>query len=495
MSLSKIIHPIKNIPARPWNAFLQHPYSYAVLMAAYIGIHLHFYWLGGKFDDYDYRFWQMLDIELLRTRLLESLWYLHIQPPLFNLFLGLVEQGSFGRAKIVYPVFYHLLGVVSAIALFRLLLRFRIRAGIALFTTCGCFLSPSWMLYENWLMYTFPIMALLIFIAAKMHIYVQTQKSRDGVVLFVLMMLLAYLRSIFHYLWFLAAVGILWTYFNGKRKSLLLAACVPFFLIMALYAKNAAVFGSWTTSTWLGPNLNMMTAAIPLSIKRDYLLQGKITPISVEYPFSPVDYYQKFITHKTWGVPVLDRKEKNNGDINFNHGDFVEINRRYQKEAMTLIAASPVDYWILVKRNWRRYCHPAWNYEFFIRQSPGYKNYLLALDRWLFGWKKADFSQSTYQTKTSPQGTFLCWQLPILILFWPVLMAAPEKYSRLSAADRATLTYCMFTLLLVTFAALFFVSNENFRLRFTLTPYYALLLGLLLDRGMEYCSQRGNKEE
>ena len=35
-------------------------------------------------------YWQFLDVELLRHDLARSLWYLHAQPPLFNLFLGSV---------------------------------------------------------------------------------------------------------------------------------------------------------------------------------------------------------------------------------------------------------------------------------------------------------------------------------------------------------------------------------------------------------------------
>ena len=35
-------------------------------------------------------YWEYVDAPLLTTRMLESLFYLHSQPPLFNLFLGVV---------------------------------------------------------------------------------------------------------------------------------------------------------------------------------------------------------------------------------------------------------------------------------------------------------------------------------------------------------------------------------------------------------------------
>jgi len=49
-----------------------------------------FYWAAGWKFDHSLLYFTMhlLDPELLRTRLLESLWYMHMQPPLFNLFTG-----------------------------------------------------------------------------------------------------------------------------------------------------------------------------------------------------------------------------------------------------------------------------------------------------------------------------------------------------------------------------------------------------------------------
>jgi hypothetical protein len=49
------------------------------------------YAAGVRFDSSPLAFcWQLVDPDLLRTRLLESLFYLHGQPPLFNLYLGVL---------------------------------------------------------------------------------------------------------------------------------------------------------------------------------------------------------------------------------------------------------------------------------------------------------------------------------------------------------------------------------------------------------------------
>ena len=58
-----------------------------------------YYAAGVRFDARPLdRFFQFIDPQLLRHRLLESLYYFHIQPPGFNLFAGLVLK--------LFPVYY-----------------------------------------------------------------------------------------------------------------------------------------------------------------------------------------------------------------------------------------------------------------------------------------------------------------------------------------------------------------------------------------------------
>lgn len=68
----------------------RHKWLLAVI-AAFLLSRLGSYLAGVRFDMTPLEeFWQYLDVNLLRSRLLESLWYLHSQPPLYNLYLGLV---------------------------------------------------------------------------------------------------------------------------------------------------------------------------------------------------------------------------------------------------------------------------------------------------------------------------------------------------------------------------------------------------------------------
>src|SRR5215216_134840 len=67
-------------------------------------------------------FYQFIDSHLLKTRFLESIWYLHSQPPLFNVLTGLFYQGFSPQSKI-YKLLFLVLGFVFSFILYWLGLR------------------------------------------------------------------------------------------------------------------------------------------------------------------------------------------------------------------------------------------------------------------------------------------------------------------------------------------------------------------------------------
>jgi len=77
-------------------------------------------------------FWQYLDPELLRHRLAESLLYLHSQPPLFNLFLGLALKACHGSPGVAFHVIYALLGIAISLSLLWLFRKLGVSLGLLL---------------------------------------------------------------------------------------------------------------------------------------------------------------------------------------------------------------------------------------------------------------------------------------------------------------------------------------------------------------------------
>jgi hypothetical protein len=62
---------------------------YALLLLVFVASRVLYYLLGVRFDARGVsRFFQVINPELLKHRLLESMYYLHVQPPGFNLYTG-----------------------------------------------------------------------------------------------------------------------------------------------------------------------------------------------------------------------------------------------------------------------------------------------------------------------------------------------------------------------------------------------------------------------
>src|SRR5262249_36950820 len=128
----------------------------AAVVAAFAVSRVAFYLMGVRLDEDPFgRYFQLLDPDLLQSHLLQSLWYLHSQPPLFNGFLGVVAKLP-GPQSPVLTASYLLFGLALTLVLYRLLIALGFSpwwaAGIAIVYA----VLPQTVLVENWLFYDYP---------------------------------------------------------------------------------------------------------------------------------------------------------------------------------------------------------------------------------------------------------------------------------------------------------------------------------------------------
>jgi len=141
--------------------------------------------LGVRFDASSLSwFWQYIDPALLKTRLLESLFYFHAQPPLYNLWLGVLLKLFGGRFSDAAHGTYVLLGLAGTGGLAFLLARIGVPRILAVVLALAFFLSPSAILYENWLFYEYPVAVLLIFAVLTLYLFLQRRSFAYGVAFF-----------------------------------------------------------------------------------------------------------------------------------------------------------------------------------------------------------------------------------------------------------------------------------------------------------------------
>ena len=105
--------------------------------------------------------WQLLDVRLLKYHLIESVWHLNSQPPLFNLYCGLVLKLPAGMQVPFEVVCALILGLAIVLGTYPLMVESGVPPLVAVLVTLVCVVaSPAYILYENWLNYSYPTAAL-----------------------------------------------------------------------------------------------------------------------------------------------------------------------------------------------------------------------------------------------------------------------------------------------------------------------------------------------
>ena len=119
------------------------------LTATFAVVHALYYLAGVRFIDTTLiEVMHFIDVELLKTRLFESLFYLHIQPPLFNLFAGLVLKITPDSPWLFQAVFLAC-GLTLYLNVFSLQVKLGVNEGLAACLATAFMASPSFILWEH----------------------------------------------------------------------------------------------------------------------------------------------------------------------------------------------------------------------------------------------------------------------------------------------------------------------------------------------------------
>lgn len=290
--------------------------------------------------------WQLLPLGLLRHDLLRSVWDLHSQPPLYNLFAGaLLHLPPGTQGPLAYALFL-LLGAVLVATTFFLLVE--LGAGIRLSLGVGLLIvaDPSLAVYENWLSWSYPTAVCLVAGA-----YGLARLSRSGNPRWAALSAGAFvaallLDSTFQWPWLLIVAVALGVVGRRRWRSVLAATAVPLALAAGWMMKDAAQFGTAASSSWLGMNLYQPTLshAPPNDLSR-LTAEEELDPLATVPPFGPVDVYvPRFTGAARSGDAALDDDWAELGVPNFNNRVYIDVSRKYLREDLAYIAARPLRY-------------------------------------------------------------------------------------------------------------------------------------------------------
>lgn len=293
--------------------------------------------------------WMFLcDPSDLRARAFDCVYYFHAYPPGMNLLASvLLKLGGAGAAKLAWVVF-SLLGLVLVQALFYLLRALGVSRRPAFAVAVAFSLIPQTLYFEHLYLWEHLVAAWLTTACALFHRALVRGKTRDYVACFGLCALIGWFRSTFHLVWFIVVVALV-LFFAGRRelRRVLLAAAAPFALLLALYVKNAALFGVFGTSSAVGANLARVTVdQLDGDTRARWVAAHDISRFAEVSVFAgPSAYVPFFPAHTDGRSPILDALERptfHSG--NFNHWVTLPVMRARRRDALFYVRERPFDY-------------------------------------------------------------------------------------------------------------------------------------------------------
>ncbi len=467
-----------------------------ILTAFFVASRAVFFALGVRFDaaplaDY----WQYLDPRLLEDDLLHSVYHLHSQPPLFNLFLGLVLKLSPVAPEHMFHVLYLAAGLVCYLATYALMRLLAVGRPTACILSTILVIRPSFILFENWLMYDVPVTALLCLAAVWLALLVRRGSALYAHAFFATLLLLCATRSLFHLAYFGATVALLAAVASSRyRRILLRSAAVPLLLLVLLYLKNLLLFSHPGPSTWIGMNLaRVATAAMSGQELARLHRQGELSETAGVPPFSPLELYgrEHFSSPRYPDVPALADRIKSTGSVNYNHEAYISISRDYFGDALWIILHRPGVYFHGVAKACYNYFKPQTEISHLSANSHRLRTYVAAGNLVLYGRLPFTFD---YRGTAKPVFLFSSLGIPLLMVF--ALFLASRGTDAALPAARNPPARLVFAFLALTVIYVAVVGNtlevwENQRFRFYTDPFFAVLLAIAADRMLRRIPRKG----
>ncbi|NJN80843.1 MAG: hypothetical protein HC802_00140 [Caldilineaceae bacterium] len=242
--------------------------------------------------------WHILDVAHLQNDLLSSLYWLHSQPPGFNLLIGAVLQVAGDQFSILLAALYWLTGFGIYYLVYRILRLSGTGYWPAFLLATLFIIFPERILYENWLFTTWLISGLITFAAYALWKYQAGGKRRYLTGFLAAVTLICLSRSMFLIVYLLVSIALLFfCFYPSKVRFIAYVSLLATALVLLLYLKNFALFGFFGPSSWTGMNLWRIASRVVSVEEKAMLVEaGDIPATALVTEFHPVaDYAPELI--------------------------------------------------------------------------------------------------------------------------------------------------------------------------------------------------------
>lgn len=453
------------------------------LVGFYIMSRLGFYAAGVRFDLEPLKTsWQILDPVLLRENLLESVYYMPGQPPLYNLMLGAVLKLSDDdfTLTLIFRGLYSAMALASTLLLYMLVRRLTGNLWVGFGAALLFMLTPALALYEAIPYYTLPILVLLCTIGWLFHLCMERFTLTRAFALFLVMAALIYTRSMFQWQWFVVLAIYAALVLPGYRKAVFAAALVPLLLIFALYGKNLLITGHFATSDWMGMSLSKLTTLAIDRPERERMAQnGLLSDMAlIDFPFNTPDAYPEFFDNaEPTGITVLDQRRKSTDHVNYNHIAYAEVSEQALDDALTAIRIHPEAYLQSMGSAWLMFMRPASDYPFLHANRQAIEPYSRAFSLLLAGQPEYP-DKPGFDLEMGHIGILIAIGYGLAVLYGLFLLLRFAVRREVSATD-ATLIFLWLNIMYVSVIGNAFEVGENQRFRFSINPFITATLAVM----------------
>lgn len=332
------------------------------LVALYVSARLIAYAAGCRFDADNLTWWmQIADVALLRSDLWHTLLYLHTQPPLFNLLIGLAlrlePSGFLWSMSLLYGV-VTLGGLLAFHALARDLTG---RPGLAFIVAAWLCVAPAVLLFSQKLYYDGLVPWLLCMGLWGVHAGIARGRFLTLLFGFAMLAAVVLLRSMIHPILFTGILAIALLLARGRRRQVAAAAVVPAAAIGAVIAKNMLLFGVAGLSSWAPLQLDHTTVdRLPATLRAHLIAEGKLSRLAEVDGFSPPPVYLAMLPPiAPTGQPSLDAIHKSTGGYNWNHIVYTRLGTIRTRDALVALRANPADFAVVLGTSFYHFHRPS----------------------------------------------------------------------------------------------------------------------------------------
>ena len=410
-------------------------------------------------------FYQVLPSDLLQTKFLESIWNLHSQPPLFNVYGAiLMKLQPDGFLQLLHYTNILLGGLITGFV-YRMTLVTTHNNRISILSALAIAFYPTLILYEAYILYT-----LFVTFLISTSVFFLSRFEESNQKLFLLAMvfsinLVILTRSIFH-LFILIPILILVTILKKHHwKILLLSAFAISLLAIVWYGKNSAKFDFFGASSWYGLNLwRIAYRGYSDTELRDLVNQDIIDEWVVETEvFRPPSDYAIYGFDKSSEIEALNRDDYNN--INY-----IDISRGYYRNAVNLIKYSPKRYLNNVATAYTRFTSPSSRNDHLFLNAESIRTFEAIVSQGIQG----QFFMEIAGLNTFY--SFFTFLIPLSVFVYIVLFLNAFRVRKKSFTNAIrndpTMVMILLIIIYMTFASILFELGENTRFKFLIEPVF-----------------------